>query len=164
MTKNLKFLSMFLVSFNFSFFHLLSHILVQVQNEGFHHQSHSSPPQKLFSLRSFLQSCSFPSLTTQNLVRKSSLLIPAPISSPLTQLQARVPPSQCQTDFRQNADTSVLKVKNFLESYNQKDLKFSHETLKQISGFRIGGKNYIRRFICECQYILAPEKYGGAQH
>ena len=55
MTKNLKFLSMFLVSFNFSFFHLLSHILVQVQNEGFHHQSHSSPPQKLFSLRSFLQ-------------------------------------------------------------------------------------------------------------
>ena len=162
MTKNRKFLSMFLVSFNFSFFHLLSHILVQVQNEGFHHQSHSSPPQKLFSLRSFRNSSAavFP-------LRIWSERAPCWFLHQYRVLSRNCKQESLRANARQISDkmlTQVLKVKNFLESYNQKDLKFSHETLKQISGFRIGGKNYIRRFICECQYILAPEKYGGAQH
>ena len=56
-------------------------------------------------------SCNFSaiSLRAQKLVRKGSLLIPAPISSPLTQLQA--------TNARQISDkklTQVLKVKSFL--------------------------------------------------
>ena len=98
--------------FFFTFSNLLSHILVQVQNERFHHQRHSpSSLQKLFSLYSslgqFLGPCNFLaiSLRAQKLVRKGSLLIPAPISSPLTQLQATQP----QTDFRQ-----LLKAETFL--------------------------------------------------
>ena len=90
----LRYLTMFFSSFS----NLLSHILVQVQNERFHHQRHSpSSLQKLFSLYSslgqFLGPCNFLaiSLRAQKLVRKGSLLIPAPISSPLTQLQATNP-------------------------------------------------------------------------
>ena len=108
-------------------FYLLSHILVQVQNERFHHQRHSpSSLQKLFSL--YFSRCNFSS--SWEVARKGSLLIPAPISSPLTQLQ----PNHPQTDFREKADTSS-ESENFLESHNQRDLKFSPEKIVW-SGYR----------------------------
>ena len=142
----------------FTLFYLLSHILVQVQNERFHHQRHSPSSRKLFSLCSSAQffSCNFSaiSLRAQKLVRKGSLLIPAPISSPLTQLQP--------TNARRISDkklTQVLKAKTFL---NRTISAILDSPEKRYFGADIGFQNWRKElypgFICECQYILAPSK------
>ena len=148
----------------FTFSNLLSHILVQVQNERFHHQRHSpSSLQKLFSLYSslgqFLGPCNFLaiSLRAQKLVRKGSLLIPAPISSPLTQLQATQP----QTDFRQ-----LLKAETFLNRTISEIVNFPQKGYFEADiGFQNWRKElYPRVHLWMPIFIGTLKKYGEAQY
>ena len=142
----------------FTFFHLLSHILVQVQNERFHHQSHSpSSSQKLFSLcscRAIFQLQFLGNFSSGSEVGQKGLPVDSCTNIESSHATAT---NQCQTDFREKAD-STSESENFLEWHNQQVLDSPHrkKNFKLISGFRIGGRNYILGFICECQYILAP--------
>ena len=137
---------------------------MQVQNERFHHQRHSpSSLQKLFSLYSslgqFLGPCNFLaiSLRAQKLVRKGSLLIPAPISSPLTQLQATQP----QTDFRQ-----LLKAETFLNRTISEIVNFPQKGYFEADiGFQNWRKElYPRVHLWMPIFIGTLKKYGEAQY
>ena len=101
-------------------------------------------------------SCNFSAISprAQKLVRKGSLLIPAPISSPLTQLQP--------TNARQISDkklTQVLKAKTFLNRTISAILDSPEKRYFRVDiGFQNWRKELYPGFICECQYILAPSK------
>ena len=85
--------------------------------------------------------------------QKSPLLIPpAPISSPLTQLQP-----EAQTDFTQNAD-STSERGNFFNRTISKIVNSSQKIFHKNIGIENWRRNYTRGLICECQYLLTPRK------
>ena len=100
--------------------------------------------RKNFSHFAVFFSCSFPS---KNLVRKSSLLIPAPISSPLTQLQARA-------NARQISDKMLTQVfwkwKTFL---NRTIRKILSSPMKLWSRYRVSELE--ERIISEGSFVNA---------
>ena len=114
---NLRFLPM--GSLIFTFFYLLSHILVQVQNERFHHQGHSpSSSQKLFSLcswRAIFQLQFLGNFSSGSEVGQKGLPVDSCTNIESSHATAS---NQCQTDFRQKADSSS-ESENFLEWHNQ---------------------------------------------
>ena len=144
----------------FTFFYLLSHILVQVQNERFHHQGHSpSSSQKLFSLcscRAILQLQFLGNFSSGWEVGQKGLPVDSCTNIESSHATAT---NQCQTDFREKAD-STSESENFLEWHNQQVLDSPHR--KKLFQADIGFQNWRKElypgFICECQYILAPSK------
>ena len=146
-------------------FYLLSHILVQIQNERFHHQCHSSSSRKLFSLcssRAIFQLQFLGNFSSGSEVGQKGLPVDSCTNIESSHATATY---QCQTDFRQKADSSS-ESENFPESHNQRNFRFSREKILscryRFSELEEGIISRVHLWMPI--YIGTFKKYGEARH